>query len=155
MTSIQERIQLLRKNGLKITPQRRRLLEMLNDDQSHPTAEQVYQRLLLDMPDVSRTTVYNTLHELVRLGKLVPVEAISEHGLRYDSNTHDHHHLLCLGCHQLVDIQDNFEGVILPTEKAGGYQVLKYQVTFSGYCPDCQISSRDQHASRSSQDKPA
>jgi len=58
-----------RQNGLKITPQRRVILELLAGDDSHPTAEQIYQRVLSIMPDVSRTTVYNTLRELSDLRK--------------------------------------------------------------------------------------
>jgi Fur family peroxide stress response transcriptional regulator len=46
-----------RDNGLKITPQRWVILELLADDDSHPTAEQAYQRILSVMPGVSRTTV--------------------------------------------------------------------------------------------------
>ena len=43
-----------RQNGLKITPQRRVILALLVQDDSHPTADEIYQRVLAVMPQVSR-----------------------------------------------------------------------------------------------------
>ena len=85
-----------RDNGLKITPQRWVILELLADDDSHPTAEQAYQRILSVMPGVSRTTVYNTLRELSDLGELTPVLDFRADGQRYDTNSEAHHHWRCL-----------------------------------------------------------
>jgi Fur family peroxide stress response transcriptional regulator len=127
-----------RQNGLKITPQRRVILELLVNDDSHPTAEQVYQRVLTVMPDVSRTTVYNTFRELSDIGELTPVHDLSEGGQRYDTNNEIHHHLYCVECHKLIDIDQDFEGISLSPEETSGYQILSHQVTFYGICPDCQ-----------------
>ena len=132
-----------RQNGLKITPQRRVILELLAGDDSHPTAEQIYQRVLSIMPDVPRTTVYNTFRELSDLGELTLVHDLSEGGQRYDTNNEVHHHLYCIKCHMLIDIDHDFEGLNLAPEERSGYQILGRQVTFYGICPDCQ--ARDKH----------
>ena len=128
----------IRQSGLRVTPQRRAILELLANDDSHPTAEQVYQRVLAVMPDVSRTTVYNTLGELSDLGELTPVHDVSEGGQRYDTNSEAHRHLYCVECHSLIDIDPDFEGMSLSPEEASGYRILSRQVTFHGICPDCQ-----------------
>jgi Fur family peroxide stress response transcriptional regulator len=128
-----------RNNGLRVTPQRRAILEVLVDDNSHPTAEAVYQRVLAVMPDVSRTTVYSTLRELSDLGALAPVHDLSEGGQRYDTNTKTHHHLYCVECHRLIDIDHDFDGLDLAPEERSGYQILSRQVTFYGICPDCLV----------------
>jgi Fe2+ or Zn2+ uptake regulation protein len=140
--SLDKLLEQFRQNGLKITPQRRVIFELLADDDSHPTAEQVYQRVLSVMPDVSRTTVYNTLHELSDLGELTPVCGLSEGGQRYDTNNETHQHLYCSQCHTLIDIDHDFEGLDLTAEEAPGYQILSCQVTFLGVCPDCQTKKR-------------
>lgn len=127
-----------RDNGLKITPQRRVILDLLAGDDSHPTAEQVYQRVLEVMPDISRTTVYNTLRELSDMGELTPVQDLSDGGLRYDTNNEAHHHLYCVKCHTLIDVNRDFEGVHLSPGETSGYRILSRQVTFYGICPDCQ-----------------
>jgi len=49
-------------------------------------AEEVYRRVLAVLPDTSRTTVYNTLRELVELEELLEVEATNDGGTRYDTN---------------------------------------------------------------------
>lgn len=143
MRSLETLIELFRQRGLKITPQRRMILELIAGDDSHPTAEAVYQRVLEVMPDVSRTTVYNSFHELSDLGALVPVQDLSDGGQRYDTNTGAHHHLYCILCHKLVDIDRDFAELNLSPQDASGYQILRHQVTFYGVCPACQAKKQD------------
>ena len=131
-------IQLFNQKGLKITPQRRLIFELLAEDESHPTAEELYKLVISRMPDVSQTTVYNTLRELVELGELSPVENLSEAGARFDTNTSHHHHLFCMHCHTLVDIERDFPDVKLTLEETKEYQIVKNQVTFYGICRECQ-----------------
>ena len=121
------------------------ILELLVNDDSHPTAEQVYRRILETIPDISRTTVYNTLGELTDLGELTPVHNISGRGQRYDTNQETHHHLHCVECHELLDISRDYERMDLSLEEASGYRILRHQVTFFGICPDCQ-TRRGDHA---------
>ena len=142
MKSLETLVEQFRQNGLKITPQRRLILELLVQDDSHPTADEIYQRVLSAMPEVSRTTVYNTLHELIALGELTEVQDLSEGGLRYDTDTSVHHHLFCMRCHALIDIDHDYEGLTLPPEEASGYQIVRHQVTFYGICPDCQAKKQ-------------
>ena len=141
MRSKQALLELFRKKGYHITPQRRVIVDLLVGDDTHPTAEQVYQRAVAVMPEISRTTVYNTLRELVELGELAPVENLSESGTRYDTNMDDHHHLFCIRCNRLVDVTLDIAGLEIPDEQAMGFKILKGQVTFYGVCPDCQRGS--------------
>lgn len=142
MQSLDTLINVFRQNGLKITPQRRAILELLIGDNSHPTVDDIYQRVLKGMPDVSRTTIYNVLRELVALGVIIEVHDLSASGLRYDTNTGSHHHLYCTHCHDLIDIARNFKGLDISPEEATGYQIIKHQVTFYGICPKCQTTQR-------------
>jgi Fe2+ or Zn2+ uptake regulation protein len=138
LNSVESLVELFREEGLKITPQRRVIIGTLIQDESHPTTEEIYQRVLSVMPDISRTTVYNTLHGLVALGQVVEVEDPTKGGTRYDTNGDQHHHLFCTRCHALADVDRDFEGLELPLDEAGGYQILRRHVTFYGYCPECQ-----------------
>lgn len=146
MQSVDALIKLFRQKGLRVTPQRRVIFELLAQDGSHPTADQIYQRVLSVMPEVSQTTVYNTLRELVALGELTAVGDLSEGGARYDTDSRLHHHLFCLHCHALVDIDHDFAGIELPPEEAAGYQIVKSQVTFYGVCPACQAGRHDRRS---------
>jgi Fe2+ or Zn2+ uptake regulation protein len=136
MRSVPTMVELFRQAGLKITPQRRVIFQALADGHNHPTAEEVYQQVVSGLPDTSRTTVYNTLHELVDLGALAEIN-LGDGKTRYDVKTEPHHHLHCLRCHSLVDVQRSFAGLELPPEERRGYRILRSRVTFDGYCASC------------------
>lgn len=138
MSSLERLIELFRQSGRKITPQRRAILELLAQECAHPTAEEIYQRIAETMPDMSRATVYNTLHELVALGGLTEAREFSDGCLRYDTNPAPHHHLYCTRCHKLVDLHHDFSDIALSAEETAGYRITHYQVTFYGLCPACQ-----------------
>lgn len=42
-----------------------------------------------------------------------------------------------MSCGTLIGVDKGFSGLKLPAEKAEGYRVVKRQVTFFGYCPEC------------------
>lgn len=138
MRSVESLVQLFRQKGLRITPQRRAIFELLVSGVSHPTAEEIYQRVRQRMPDISRMTVYHTLHELVSMGEIAEVEPLPEGATRYDTDTTLHHHLVCLRCHAIVDIDRDFDGLDVPLAEASGYQIVRREVTLYGYCPNCQ-----------------
>jgi Fe2+ or Zn2+ uptake regulation protein len=143
-TSIQQYVRAFRGSGRKITPQRRLIFRVLTELAEHPTAEEVYQRAVLDMPDMSRSTVYSTLKALVELDALAEVEELSDEGTRYDTETDSHHHIYCLSCGKLVDVAQQFHGLELPPDKEQGYEIVKRQVTFYGYCPACRGEEPEQ-----------
>jgi Fe2+ or Zn2+ uptake regulation protein len=138
--SVTTLVESFRRKGLKITPQRRLIFQALVHDHSHPTAEDVYQHAITSLPDISRTTVYNTLKELVAQGELVEID-LGEGKTRYDTDTSTHHHLLCINCYALMDIHRDFQGLELLPEEAQGYRIVDRQITFYGYCPSCQAST--------------
>ncbi len=70
MRSVEQIAEQLRKKGLKLTPQRRLIIDILLHDRTHPTVEEVYRKVLETMPEVSRTTVYNTIREMLNLGEV-------------------------------------------------------------------------------------
>ena len=57
-------ILLLKKNNLKVTPQRLEIMRYLDEHRTHPDADRIYSDLKKDNPSLSRTTVYNALDTL-------------------------------------------------------------------------------------------
>jgi Fur family peroxide stress response transcriptional regulator len=126
----------LKARGRRVTPQRRAIIQFLLDNDSHPTAEQVFTHVQETMPDMSPATVYNTLHELVELGTLTELDlGLGER--RYDVNLTDHAHLICLSCERVEDIPYDLEALVLPAKHTHGFQVMDCRVIFRGYCPAC------------------
>ena len=130
-----------RENGLRVTPQRRLIVEILAETSIHPSVDDLYQQVKKKMPDISLATVYHTLHELVALGELKEVEGLAGESTRYDTNTREHHHLYCEKCHQIIDIEEDLGALQIPKKKVSGYLISRSQVTFYGICPKCQNDS--------------
>ena len=137
MRSVDELCEVLREKGLKVTPQRRLIFEALRDDVNHPTVEDIYRRVQEVMPDISLATVYHTVRDLEEMGEVVELD-LGERKSRYDPCTVPHNHLVCLGCRRVLDIMGDFDGLEPSPGEASGYQIVRCDVVFYGYCPECQ-----------------
>jgi Fur family peroxide stress response transcriptional regulator len=128
---------LCRKHGLPITSQRRIMLEEFLEMDIHPTADQVYERVVSRLPATSRTTVYRTLETLVDLG-LICRTCHPGRPVRYDRRTDVHHHLVCLRCDSILDISNpGLDSIRLPDTTAFGFNVTDYRVQIRGVCRKC------------------
>ena len=87
----------LRKAGLKLTPQRIAIVDAFAGDPSHPTAQEIFERLRVAMPTMSFATVYSTLDTLAA-ASLCTVRALAPGPARFDPNVEPHHHALCERC---------------------------------------------------------
>jgi Fe2+ or Zn2+ uptake regulation protein len=62
----------------------------------------------------------------------------SEAVARFDDNTDHHHHLVCLGCQRVTDLDGLKLGPIkLPDARRTGFEIADYSIHFEGYCPEC------------------
>ena len=117
------------------TPQRLAIMEFLEGNSSHPSAEVVYSALKKRFPTLSLATVYSTLETLRDMGKVVEVGGDSSKK-RFDPVTEAHHHLICIRCKKILDIPEKFYPVLTEDEKQG-FQVIRSRVDFHGLCPQC------------------
>ncbi len=90
--------------GLKLTPQRLAIVRAIAGDPSHPTAQEIFDRLQASMPTMSFATVYNTLDALARAG-LCGSLSLSPGPARFDPNMEPHHHAVCDGCGLVRDVE--------------------------------------------------
>jgi Fur family transcriptional regulator, peroxide stress response regulator len=128
-----------RAEGLKVTPQRELVFRLLQNNQSHPTAESVFAAAREVMPMISLKTVYQVLHDLRDLGEIQTLE-LGTGALRFDPNTGDHHHLVCTSCGSVVDIMLDTSELSLSRAQRHGYSVEAVEVTFRGLCISCRSS---------------
>ncbi len=123
-----------KQEGLKITPQRIAVYEILLNSKSHPTVEEIYEEVRKRYPFVSLATVYRTVETLEQVG-LVRKVCYWGSSARYDANTKDHHHIVCIKCGIIRDIHVQGEPQI--SEKPEGFEVLGYSINFYGLCSSC------------------
>lgn len=136
MRSPEELVHLFRARGKKATPQREQIFRVLQYNDSHPTAESIYRELVRDMPSVSLKTVYQTLHELVDMGEITPLD-LGTGSSRFDPDHSRHHHLFCRRCHLVKDLHLEIKGLLVPEESAQGFTVESAEIIFRGLCSRC------------------
>src|SRR3954470_23638973 len=93
----------VRAAGLKLTPQRMAIVKELASDESHPTAQEIFERLRPGLPTMSFATVYNTLGALSSAG-LCAAMSLSPGSGRFDPNMAPHHHVVCDVCGAVRDV---------------------------------------------------
>ncbi len=126
-----------RRRGMAVTIQRRAVFSELVGRRDHPTADQVYETLVAQLPGLSRTTVYRVLETLVEQGLARKVQHPGA-AVRFDPTTGRHHHLVCDRCGRLVDLDDaQVPSLPLPDARKTGFRVHDYSVSFTGLCRSC------------------
>lgn len=106
---------------------------------NHPTAEDVYDEITQQYPDISKGTIYRNLNALYEAG-LINCVFMPNGANRYDHMLSKHHHVLCGKCgafHDLKDLPYNQE-LDKKAEKMTGYKLRSHAIVFVGLCPECQ-----------------
>jgi Fur family peroxide stress response transcriptional regulator len=130
-------VQRLQQKGLKPTPQRLLIYEILAGSASHPSAEEIFAKAREQYPALSFNTVYKTLDALVRVGEVLVVET-PDSKARYEVAGEAHHHFLCRRCGAIIDIHAPvIQDIVLPPEYRDGHELHGYQINFFGYCEKC------------------
>ena len=132
--------ELFRARGLKVTPQRQRVFEVLYANDVHPTAEAVFERVRVDLPSISLRTVYQTLNDLTAMGELQQLD-LGTGSARFDPNIDQHHHLVCDSCGAVTDYYADFPDVTVPGDNPPGFTVTSTEIVFRGVCARCTSSS--------------
>jgi Fur family peroxide stress response transcriptional regulator len=126
-----------REHGLPVTTQRKTIFEMIVGRKDHPTADQVYGQVRRRIHTISRTTVYRILDTFVALGLITK---ICHHGsaARFDPRIHQHHHLVCLHCESVIDLDEKrLNDVAWPDVRGHGFEIRDYHIHFRGVCAAC------------------
>jgi Fur family peroxide stress response transcriptional regulator len=126
-----------RKRHGRLTWQRRAILGALAARHDHPTAEQLHADVRSAVPGISKTTVYRVLDTLVELGL---ASRVSHPGAaaRFDAETEGHHHILCVKCGALADLEA--AAVELPEcrgSNMAGFVITDCSIYFRGVCASC------------------
>lgn len=131
----------LREKGLKLTPQRRLILDIIHDAGGHLTAEEIFNYVRARIPGVNKSTIYRTLELLEKLGKVFKSE-LDDRFIYHHAEKGHHHHLVCQICGKRIDCD---EDLFLPVEKAAnekcGFQVDFKHMVMTGVCADCRNKS--------------
>lgn len=121
---------------LRITHQRLAIYLELAGDTSHPTADDIFQRIRTQYPHISFDTVNRTLLSFAAAG----IVKIAESGRpkRYDPDLSHHHHFKCLECNCIIDFNNsNVDNIELPPEITSNHKVYSQRIVVHGTCQNC------------------
>ena len=122
---------------MRMTQQRRIILEELRRYNNHPTADLLYERVRKHLPRISLGTVYRNLEILTAIGEIQTLE-LSGSQKRFDGNPCKHYHIRCMHCGRVEDapiaplrrLEDElYESTV--------YTIMGHRLEFVGLCPEC------------------
>ncbi len=137
---VQKFIAKLKKNNIRMTTQRSAILDYLAIDGNHPTANEIYEALKNETPNMSVATIYNNLNFFKQAG-IVQELPFGDGSSRYDLTESRHYHAICMACGKVVDFDypelENVEDFI---ETQTNFKVVDHDFKVTGLCKNCKDS---------------
>lgn len=130
--SLEDVRQYLAEHGLRASIYRLKIFEYLINERTHPTAEEIYNRLKKEMPALSPATVYNTLRLFLEK-KIIQLVNVEKNEGRYDATLSWHGHLKCLACGRVFDLHIE----TLKLSGLEGFEIFEKHLNLRGLCPEC------------------
>lgn len=118
--------------GMRLSRQRRFILELLWQDQEHLSAREIYDRLNRQGKDIGHTSVYQNLEALSEQGIIECIERSD--GRLYGNVSDAHSHVNCIDTQQILDVHIQLpEEIIKQVEAQTGVKITEYHIDFYGY----------------------
>ena len=144
--------EMLKEKGLKVTNQRLLVLQVLAEHgDEHMTAEDIFELVKEDYPEIGLATIYRTVQLLLDM-QLVDRFMLDDGCVRYEigdfldeqeGHRHHHHHLICTECGSVSAFRDDLlEDLEAYIEKETGFQVTDHELKFYGVCKKCREEKR-------------
>lgn len=120
------------------TIQRTLVHETVTKLKCHATADEIYEELIREHPNISRGTVYRNLQRLCEMGEIRKIE-IPCRADRFDHLCSDHYHIRCVRCGRVFDVDMAYmAGLEESIRDTHGFVFTEHDILFKGVCPDCQ-----------------
>ncbi len=120
-----------------MTLQRKKIMEIVREGNTHPSADEVYKRVRSLLSRISLGTVYRNLEVLSEMGKIQKLE-LSGSFKRFDWNPKKHYHIRCVRCNRVDDAPlaplNQLENELY---EATVFQIIGHNLEFIGLCPEC------------------
>jgi Fur family transcriptional regulator, ferric uptake regulator len=125
------------KHSLRMTAQRRIILEELRNVLTHPTAGEIYEIVRKRLPRISLGTVYRNLEILTEIGMIQKLEMAGTQK-RFDGIVENHYHVRCIRCGRVDDVlAESIPMINEALAEASDYEILWHRLEFVGLCPRC------------------
>jgi len=120
-----------------ITAQKMAILRHVKESRNHPTAQEVFEAVKVDMPNISFATVYRNLGALAKSGEIKEVQFI-DNIKRYEGITEQHQHFICEACNRIIDMQlSELLNIDEASEQMRCHKVKTFNLELIGVCAKC------------------
>ena len=127
--------------GVRITPQRRVLVGIIQDSPRHLDAAKLLQLAQKQDSQIDRATVYRTISLLKKQGLIDELDLMHLEGEKhyYEAKTsRDHCHIACLRCGAIMEYaSSSFERLKAEIARESGFQIRVARLELGGFCPRC------------------
>ena len=131
-----------RKRGIAVTPQRLAVIQALLASENHPSTDQICAAVRRKHPHVSLATVHRILEQFCEVGEASKVTLLHDVA-RYDGNVEPHHHILCVRCRRVQDIEiPEVEKLLEGRTSLGQFALLRCSVEIDALCRRCQLAEK-------------
>ena len=126
-------------NKLKITKQRRAVLNAFTECENHVSAEELYNIVTASEPRVGLATVYRTLALLTQSGLASELD-FGDGQKRYEHKyMHSHHdHMICTECGKIIEFNhpliEKFQEEVA---SRNGFTITSHKLDMFGLCSEC------------------
>jgi Fur family transcriptional regulator, ferric uptake regulator len=132
----------LKNKGYKFTPQRRAVINgIIYSVGKHLTAEELYEVVKGECPEIGLATVYRTLQLLEDMDVICKLDfddGCSRYELVDEDEPHQHHHLICNDCGKVIEVEGDLLGELEKSiEKKYNFSIQNHSVKFYGICEEC------------------
>jgi len=131
----------LGKRGIRLTRQRRVLVQVIESAPRHLDADEILERAQKLDENITRVTVYRTLEMLKRQGLIDELDLLHLRGHRHFYETHgprDHIHVACLRCGKVREVESPlYEELKQQISRDCGIEITVSRTEVGGYCEDC------------------
>src|SRR6266481_8101255 len=126
-----------RKGGLAVTPQRLAIIKVLLSSAEHPRADAIFAAVRAEHPTISLATVHRTLETLCAIGEARKVTMLHD-SARYDGNITPHHHVVCVKCRRIRDIEiPRLDRLLAGQSELGEFTVIGSSLESHALCGEC------------------
>lgn len=124
--------------GQRETAQRRLILELLQETDGHPDAEELYRLAKEREPRIGLSTIYRTLNLLKEQGIVEERHFVEERHCYEVKGEKEHIHLVCLACGAVVEFEsETISDMKRDVYRQSGFEVVGGDVYLEGYCQKC------------------
>lgn len=135
--------EILKSKGIKLTKQRKSIIESLADIEGHINAQELFQKVLKKAPGTNFSTIYRNLEMLVDMD-VVRKFNLNDNTYYYElKSIEHHHHLICVKCGKSMELEfcpfKNIDKEILNNMD---FQPSDHIFEIYGYCKDCKLNKK-------------